>query len=116
MPQVLLTEKNAWPVFHKFGLVPVNTQDFEGRLYSFENIRSTGIPCLFAHPFVFSNKLQRDQSGISLEFKQFSTLIRGIFLGVIDVETISIPNLDRLGAVAQGFEPRINNLSVLKGE
>lgn len=102
-----------WPPMPP-GLQQIDPNNFEGRLYRFENVKPSGIPSLFANPFVFSKRLERDLAGISDEFRQFSTLIRGVFLGVLRVESIPTINLGLFGQVAQGFESGMANFAILK--
>ncbi len=116
MSKILLPAKGVpWQAFNQNqeGLQRITPDLFEGRLYTFDNVKSSGVPSLFAHPFVFSKRLERDNTGQSAEFKQFSAIIKGIFLGVVEIKKIPIANLAVLGQVASGFQAGMNSFAML---
>jgi hypothetical protein len=91
-------------------LNPQETTDFKDRLFRFENIEASGVPSLFSHPYVVSTKLS---AGDEEALKNFSNLVKGIFLGVVSTEDITA-NLGQLGKVAEKFKTFFNKFQILK--
>ena len=77
---VIDPDKYPWTQFNEEGLQIIEPDDFINRLYKIENINSSSVPDILAHPYVFNSKLKRKDIS-SLE--QFSIIIKGIFLGII---------------------------------
>ncbi len=84
---------------------------FEGRLYNSAQIKSSGVPSIFAHPYGFTKAMkQSDQMAL----KRFSLLTRGLFLGIIEAESIPLTDASRLTQVIKSFEPGMTNFIILK--
>jgi len=94
------------------GLNRVSAKDFEGRLYDSLNVDSSGVPSLLAHPYGFAQSL-KTQPPNPEAMGQFSCLLRGIFLGIIDVIEEDLPN-NMLAKVLQSFERGFDKFYVLK--
>lgn len=107
----LIEGGQEWDALNKKpGLNPEQKKDFPDRLYKYGTIEASGVPSLFNHPFGVYTKLN---AGVGETFKNFSTLIKGIFLGVISLENIT-DNLGQLMEVAKRVKPDFNNFVVLK--
>lgn len=106
----LIEGGQEWDALNKKpGLNPEQKKDFPDRLYKYGTIEASGVPSLFNHPFGIYTKLN---AGVGETFKKFSTLIKGIFLGVISLENIT-DNLGQLMEVAKRVKPDFNNFVVL---
>lgn len=92
------------------GINPEEKNNFIDRLYKLDSVEASGIPSLFNHPFVIYTKLN---IGDSNTFKNFSTLVRGIFLGVIKLKGVK-GNLRSLENVAKKVKANFNDFIVLE--
>lgn len=118
MPLLLPRKENAQfeAINENLGFHQLKPEDFEV-LYNEEEIGSSGLPDLFAHPFIFSKKLVKsDLKDAHPEIWRFSAfeifriLIRGVFFGVIDVERISSDKLGIYGKLARAFQQKDQKL------
>lgn len=92
------------------GINPEHRNNFSDRLYKLSTIEASGVPSLFNHPFVVYTKLN---SGDGDTFNKFSTLIKGIFLGVISLRNVAA-QLGQLESVARKFKSNLNDFIVLE--
>ena len=111
MPLPLLPTKKVWNPFPDNGLQIMDPVDFKGRLYTIENINASGIPDILAYPFVFSRTLDEEDSDA---YRQFSILIKGIFLGIIRPEEFKLNELGRLGDIIKIFHKDMEAFVALK--
>ncbi len=111
-PLLSLVEKgDPWPALNRRpGINAELRNNFSGRLYKLSTIEASGVPSLFNHPFVVYTKLN---SGDGDTFRKFSTLIKGIFLGVISLRNVA-DQLGQLGNVAKKFKSNLNDFKVLE--
>ncbi|MGR3303709.1 MAG: hypothetical protein ACUZ8I_14585 [Candidatus Scalindua sp.] len=100
------------------GVKTIAPRDFEDSLYNFENLQASGIPSLFAQPLIFSEKLEKiniaKSNADDTTLEQFSTLIKGIFLGLIEIVDIPFDNLDVLGEIAKYCQGDLKSFGILK--
>lgn len=107
----LVGEGDPWPALNRRpGINPEHRNNFSDRLYKLATIEASGVPSLFSHPFVVYTKLN---SGDGDTFNRFSTLIKGIFLGVISLRDVT-DNLGQLYNVAKKVKSDFNNFVVLE--
>ena len=108
---VIDPDKYPWTQFNEEGLQIIEPDEFINRLYKIENINSSSVPDILAHPYVFNSKLKRKDIS-SLE--QFSIIIKGIFLGIIKPEIIKWDELGCLGDIMQHCYPEMEYFVALK--
>ncbi|MCP4367386.1 MAG: hypothetical protein GY797_04610 [Deltaproteobacteria bacterium] len=102
----------------KLGLLKI-PDDHQKKLFSINNIEASGVPSLFSHAFVFSRKLAHPEPRVSnYPFLQFSTIMKGIYLGIIELEKIELnehgeaDGLGSLGDILQEFGD-LDEISIL---
>ena len=95
------------------GLNSINPNDFEGRLYRIANIDSAGVPSVFAHPYGFSKALGTSPPNAHA-MKQFSILVRAIFLGIVDLKPYKLSIGNKLARDLQSFESRLGMMFILR--
>jgi len=103
------------PITTPNGFNSINQNDFEGRLYNSSDIKSSGVPSIFAHPYGFTKALKHLDPGA---LNRFSLLTRGLFLGIIEAESIPLTGTPltgtRLVQVIRSFEANMTHFIVLK--
>lgn len=110
-----------WPqVKTEPGLCEINLNDFSGRMYTAEGVTSTGIPSPLAQAFAFKWALEH---GLKWQFydggeveasEVFSTLIKGLFTGVLRLQPMPLDNLGPLGEVFRiALPPSIGEFCVV---
>ena len=114
MPTLLLPEKEKWEhIAPRTGLNSISSEDFDGRLYNSANIKSAGVPSIFAHPYSFTKALSTAPPNQQAMW-QFSLLVRAIFLGIVDLKPRDLTVGNKLAKVLQSFEPGMNHFYVVK--
>jgi hypothetical protein len=112
--------EDKWSGFGVEGIQLIQPNSFERRLYSIDELHESGIPEILAHPFAYSIKLRNyvfiphmniDMSDL---FLQFSTLIKAIFLGIIEPVRYPLENLGPLGKMVESAYPAMENLVTLE--
>jgi len=109
----LLLPGNWNHIAPKVGLNKIIPSDFEGRLYNSANIKSAGVPSILAHPYVFTKALTMAPPNPQA-MQQFTSLVKALFLGIVDVNPIDLAIGNRLTKLLQSFEPRMNHFYILK--
>jgi len=97
----------------KIGINDIDPNNFAGRLYDHKEIIHAGVPSIFARAFAFTKALQvapPDEQAMAY----FSSLVQGIFLGIIKIAPYNLTNPTRLTTVMQEFEPDMATFYVLK--
>lgn len=109
----LIDGGDPWPALGKsLGINTENGNNFRDRLFRLSTVDASGVPSLFSHPFVVCTRLQ---AGDTDTFENFSTLIKGIFLRVINLSDVTGAGpLVQLANVARSVRPDLNSFIILE--